>query len=143
MNVKHTGIYIALLLSVALCGSAMAGPTWICAIVDAVSVDEDGTVGPPDLDGLERPTFLHVDADKMTVTLLAPESRRGEVTKIKAVYKGKCLWIFSGEEERRAWSMVLSEKGHMTLSVTSDGGTWSIFGHTIQDAERLLTAKKK
>jgi len=123
----------SLLLGVGLCGSAIAGPTWLCSIADAVAVDEDGTIGAPDLGGLERPTFLRVDTDKKQITLLAPESRRGEVTKINAVHEGQGHWLFSGVEEGRAWSLVISEKGHVTLSVTSDGATWSVFGHALPE----------
>jgi hypothetical protein len=76
---------------------------------------------------------MRVDADGKTVTLLAPETRRGEVTKIQDVHKGATQWVFSGVEESRAWSMVISAAGHMTLSVTTDGATWSVFGHALRE----------
>lgn len=116
------------------CSGVFAGQTWLCSVVSAVSVDEDGTVGPPVLeDGLERPTFFRVDSDKMELTLLAPESRSGEVTKIDAVKEGKGLWIFSGVENERVWDLIISAKGHVTLSISHDGVVWSVFGHALQE----------
>jgi hypothetical protein len=131
MTIKPICVIGNVLLALTLCGNATAGPSWLCAIADAVAVDEDGTIGEPDLGGLERPTFFRVDTDKKQITLLAPESRRGEITKIDAVHKGKGLWVFSGVEEGRAWSLVISTKGHVTLSVTGDGATWAVFGHAL------------
>ena len=125
----------ALVAPLMLCHSALAGPTWLCTIASAVAVDEDGTVGPPDLDGLERPTFLRVDADKKELTLLAPASRAGEVTKIEVVREVDGQWIFSGVEQERPWSLIIAPKGQMTLSVANDGSVWSVFGHALVETE--------
>lgn len=131
--ISKTLVLLILLANLVLCGGAIAGPTWLCSIASATAVDEDGTVGPPDLGGLERPSFFRVDPDKKEVTLLAPESRRGEVTKIDAVREGDGLWVFSGVENARAWSLVMTENGYVTLSVTSDGAVWSVFGHALKE----------
>lgn len=124
-----------LLASLLVCGSVFAGPTWLCSIASVVAVDEDGTVGPPDLDGLERPTFFRVDADRKEVTLLAPESRRGEITKIEAVREIKGAWIFSGVEDDRAWSLIITAQGAVTLAIGNDGVVWSVFGHALPASE--------
>jgi len=129
-NLK-TIVALTALLSFLQCGSSLAGASWVCSITSATAVDEDGSIGPPDFGGLERPTFFNVDEDKMEVTLLAPESRRGEVTKIDKIHKGEGTWIFSGLEEARAWSLLISEKGHVTLSIASDGAVWTIFGQAL------------
>jgi len=126
-------VLLTVLASLAVCGSTFAGSTWLCSIASAVAVDEDGTVGPPDLGGLERPTFLRVDTDKKEVTILAPESRRGEVTKIDQVTEGDGLWVLSGVEHTRAWSLVVTAKGQVTLSITADGVVWSVFGHAMAE----------
>ena len=128
---KNTIFSLALLLSITVCASSFAAPTWICSVSEAVAIDEDGTIGPPDLGGLDAPTFLRVDADNKAVTLLAPESRSGETTRINSVHEEDGIWVFAGVEEGRAWSMVISAAGYMTLSVTSDGGTWSVFGNAL------------
>ena len=112
---------------------AFAGNSWVCSISEAVAVDEDGTIGPPDTGGLAAPTFLRVDADKKLVTLLAPAERRGQVTKIDAAHQGEGVWVFSGVENQRAWSLVIADSGQMTLSVTTDGAVWSVFGNALPE----------
>jgi len=137
-------VLLAMLASLVLCGGAIAGPTWLCSITTVVAVDEDGTVGAPDLGGLERPTFLRVDAAKKEVTLLGPESRRGEVTKIETVLEIEGVWVFSGVEDERAWSMIITAKGQMTLSISNDGVVWSVFGHALpSDAVSAGESKAK
>jgi len=124
---------LALAANLVWCGGVLASQTWLCSIVSAVAVDEDGTVGPPDLGGLERPTFFRVDSGTMELTLQAPDSRRGEITKIDTVKEGKGLWIFTGVENERAWSLVITKKGHVTMSVIHDGIVWSVFGHALSE----------
>jgi hypothetical protein len=134
MTIKtHIVLVAALLLSVALSGSILAEQAWICCIAQGIACQDDGSTGPPDLGGRERPTFLRVDVAKKQVTLLAPAERKGEVTKIDNVTKGDGIWIFSGIEEKRAWSMVISDKGSMTLSVTTDGASWAVFGYAMPE----------
>jgi hypothetical protein len=131
---KNTLYFLcSLVLGLSLTSSLSAGPVWLCSIVDGVSVESDGTTGPIVLGDLEPPTFLRVDSDGKEVTLLAPESRRGEVTVIDAVHRGEGCWIMTGLEHDRAWSLMISDKGHMTLSVTSDGATWSVFGNAMRE----------
>lgn len=135
ITISKKFVLLTLLASVLLCGSVLAGPRWLCSIASGVAVDEDGTVGPPDLGGLERPTFFRVDTDKKEVTLLAPESRRNEVTKIDAVREVKGMWIFSGVEDDRAWCLMITAKGQVTLSIVNDGAVWSVFGHALSEGE--------
>jgi len=122
-----------LLLGAILAGGAFAGTSWICSITEAVGVEEDGTIGVPDLGDLEQPTFIRVDAEAKEVTLMAPASRKGEVTKIDVVYQGEGLWLFTGIEANRAWSMVIEDTGQMTISITGQGATWSIFGSAMKE----------
>ena len=120
-------------LGLSLTVSLTAEPVWLCSIVEGVSVEADGTAGPIELGDLERPTFLRVDSDGKEVTLLAPESRRGEVTAIGTVHRGDGCWIMTGLEKDRAWSLIISDEGQMTLSVTDDGATWAIFGNALRE----------
>ena len=134
MTIKATAVCVsALMASLLLGGSAMAGQSWLCSVASAVAVDEDGTVGPPELGDRERPTFFRIDAAKKELTLLAPESRRGEVTKIDSVHQSEGLWLFSGVENNRGVNLIITAEGRMTLSVISDGVVWSVFGHALQD----------
>ncbi|MFM8414951.1 MAG: hypothetical protein ACKOCX_09515 [Planctomycetota bacterium] len=114
-------------------GGAWAHDTWLCSVGSAVAVDEDGTVGPPDLGDRERPTFFRVDAAKKELTLLAPDSRRGEVTKLETVHQADGLHVFSGIENGRGVSVIITGEGRMTLSVISDGVVWSVFGHALPE----------
>ena len=114
-----------------LVGSAWAEESWICAVTSAVAVDEDGTVGPPDVGDKERPTFFRVDTAKKELTLLAPKSRRGEVTKLDSVREADGQWVLSGVEHGRGLNLVITADGHMTLSVVGDGVVWSVFGHVL------------
>ena len=47
---------------------------------------------------------------------------------IETVLKGTSIWVFTGVEEDRAWSLLISDDGYMTASVTYEGMTWSFFG---------------
>jgi hypothetical protein len=114
-------------------GAAWAGQTWLCSVASAVAVDEDGTIGPPDLGDRERPTFMRIDAAKKELTLLAPESRRGEVTKLETVHEKDGMHILSGVENGRNVSLIITADGRMTLSVIADGVVWSVFGHALPE----------
>jgi len=122
---------MSLVASGLLVGSAWAEQTWICAVTSAVAVDDDGTVGPPDVGDKERPTFFRVDTAKKELTLLAPKSRRGEVTKLDTVVESEGQWLFSGVENGRGLNVVITADGHMTLSVVADGVVWSVFGNVL------------
>ena len=124
-------VAMTLVASGLLVGSAWAEQTWICAVTSAVAVDEDGTVGPPDVGDKERPTFFRVDTGKKELTLLAPKSRRGEVTKLDTVVESEGQWLFSGVENGRGLNVVITADGHMTLSVVADGVVWSVFGNVL------------
>ena len=124
-------VAMTLVASGLLVGSAWAEQTWICAVTSAVAVDEDGTVGPPDVGDKERPTFFRVDTAKKELTLLAPKSRRGEVTKLATVVESEGQWLFSGVENGRGLNVVITAEGHMTLSVVADGVVWSVFGNVL------------
>ena len=124
-------VAMTLVASGLLVGSAWAEQTWICAVTSAVAVDEDGTVGPPDVGDKERPTFFRVDTAKKELTLLAPKSRRGEVTKLDTVVESDGQWLLSGVEHGRGLNVVITADGHMTLSVVADGVVWSVFGNVL------------
>jgi hypothetical protein len=120
---------------IACAETAAAGQTWLCSVVSAVAVDEDGTVGPPDTGEKERPTFFRLDADKKELTLLAPASRRGEVTKLEHMHEVEGHKVFSGVESGRGLNIVITEEGRMTLSVVGDGVVWSVFGHALRESD--------
>jgi hypothetical protein len=126
-----TKIVSMLALGLAMCSGAEAGQTWLCSVSSAVAVDEDGTVGPPDFSERERPTFFRVDAERKELKLLAPASRRGEVTKLELAHEAEGVRVFSGVENGRGVNLVITDAGHMTVSIVSDGAVWSVFGHAL------------
>ena len=126
-----TKIVSMLALGLAMCSGAEAGQTWLCSVSSAVAVDEDGTVGPPDFSERERPTFFRVDAEKKELKQLAPASRRGEVTKLELAHEAEGVRVFSGVENGRGVNLVITDAGHMTVSIVSDGAVWSVFGHAL------------
>lgn len=117
--------------TVACCSGATAADTWLCSVNAAIAVDEDGTVGPPDLGDRERPTFFRVDAEKGELRLLAPASRRGELTKIDLVHEADGTRVFSGIEHGRGLNLIIAADGRLSLSVVGDGVIWSVFGHAL------------
>jgi hypothetical protein len=120
-------------LSGLLCGGALAAaPTWICSITGTTACQDDGTTGQPDLGGLARPTFLRVDLDAKLVTILAPAERRGEFSKIETAAQVDGGWLLTGFERGRGWTMLVSDDGNMSLSMTGDGEIWSVFGNAIR-----------
>jgi hypothetical protein len=44
--------------------------------------------------------------------------------------------VFSGVENGRVISVIITKDGRMTLSVMSDGVVWSVFGHALRDEDR-------
>ena len=141
MKNAMTMVLVTLAAQLALCGGAWAEQAWLCSIGSAVAVDEDGTVGPPDLGEKDRPTFFRVDAAKKELTLLAPASRRGEVTKIEMVHESQGQRIFSGVENGRSLNLIIADDGRMSLSVLGDGVVWSVFGNALPEGETKTAPK--
>jgi hypothetical protein len=136
MLTRFFSIAILALVATAAAGAdALAGQVWICSVASAVAADEDGTVGPPDLGGRERPSFFRLDADKKELTILWPDSRRGEITKIDAVREAEGQHVFTTVENGRIISIIVTAEGRMTLSIVSDGAVWSVFGHALPEGQ--------
>lgn len=109
-------------------GAALGETKWLCAFNEAVESSEGGLSGPADFGGVTPPSFAYVDLEKKLITLLAPASRRGETTVINSMLETKEGWILSGVEAERAWSVILTNEGSLTVSITMDGTTRSVFG---------------
>jgi hypothetical protein len=136
-------VLVALAANLAWCGGTRAGQTWICSVTSAVAVDEDGTVGPPDTGDKERPTFFRLDTSTKELTLLAPKSRRGEVTKLDVVRESEGQWLFSGVEHGRGLSVIVTAEGRISLSVVGDGVVWSVFGSALPEGESLEVVERE
>jgi hypothetical protein len=108
--------------------SAASAETWICSVQEIVECSDDGKCGPPDFGGVQPATFFQIDTDRKLVTLLAPEERRGETTEIHSLLAVEDGWLLAGVEIERAWSLVISGNGDLTISITMEGATWTGFG---------------
>lgn len=126
---------LCLVATTSASAEARAGQVWICSVASAVAADEDGTVGPPDLGGREKPSFFRLDAEKKELTILWPDSRRGEVTKLDSVREAEGQHVFSTVENGRIISIIVTGEGRMTLSIVSDGAVWSVFGHALPEGQ--------
>lgn len=136
-------VVITLAANLLASGAAWAGQSWLCSVTSAVAVDEDGTIGPPDLGDRERPTFMRIDAAKKELTLLAPESHRGEVTKLETAHEKDGMHILSGVENGRNISLIITADGRTTLSVIADGVVWSVFGNALAEGDAKPTGETK
>ena len=67
------------------------------------------------------------------MTLLASKSRASEAAKIETVRESKDHWLFSGVEANRAWSLLITSEGRVTLSISTDGAVWSVFGNALAE----------
>jgi hypothetical protein len=107
------------------------GEQYVCSLNRAVECDSDLNCGPP-APQLPPPTFIHVDLDSNTITLLAPPERRGETTQIRAMERDGERLILNGIEAGRSWSMILSENdGSTTITVNFGDAAYVVFGQCI------------
>ena len=133
MNCCLRSLLVACVGVFLLAADAAATTKWICSVVEGIECSDGVGCGPPDFGPLEAPTFLHVDTQKRIITLLAPASRRGETTQIGQAVETSEGWILAGVEDKRAWSMMLTNEGYMTVTVTMDGTAWTAFGRCIPE----------
>lgn len=79
-------------------------------------------------------TSLHIDVRGEVITILAPESRRGEVTQIGSVDSLAERLVLSGVEDRRGWSMLIDrDDGKMSLTISGDHVGWVLFGDCLRE----------
>ena len=108
--------------------STASAEVFLCSVQDLVECANDDYCGPPDFGGRAPATFFEVDTGGKKITLLAPEERRGETTEITSQQKTQAGWLLAGIENERSWSMLISNGGDVTISITMDGAVWSGFG---------------
>jgi hypothetical protein len=107
----------------------------VCSVVSGLECDDSLNCQPPlELRDLPPPTFIHVDVEGGVITLLAPESRRGEQTTIGTATRQEGQTILTGAEAGRGWSMVISDDDlDMSLTMTEDGTGFVVFGACIPE----------
>jgi hypothetical protein len=122
-------------LALAAAGAAAQEVPLVCSVTRGIECDNALECQPP-LPDFPPPTFIHVDIDGGLITLLAPESRRGEQTGIGTVTRMDGNTILTGAEAGRGWSMVIAEEDlDMTLTMTDDGTGFVVFGVCLAEDE--------
>ena len=116
----------------------LAGPAWaatfdgstelICAFMEAIECDRDGTCAEGQADDVVLADFVRVDFKKKQMTLL-DEERRGESTAIQKIEKLDDRLMLQGIEGARGWSLSIDhESGDTVLAVSGDGTAFVAFG---------------
>ena len=102
----------------------------MCSLARAVECASDLSCGAPEF--LRTPaSFMYVDLDAMAVTLLAPEERRGEITRITGMERREGRVLLSGIEGDRSWSVVILVDGSMTLTIAAEASGFVVFGQCL------------
>ena len=102
----------------------------LCSLGQAIECASDLSCGDPEYLGAP-PTFMYVDLDGMTVTLLAPEERRGEVTPINLVEHREDRVLLAGIEGDRSFSMTILDDGTLVMTIAAEGSGFVGFGQCI------------
>ncbi len=102
----------------------------VCSLARAIECSSDLSCGAPEF--LRTPaSFVYVDLDAMAVTLLAPEERRGEITRITGMERREGRVLLSGIEGDRSWSVVILVDGSMTLTIAAEASGFVVFGRCL------------
>ena len=102
----------------------------VCSLARAIECASDLSCGAPEF--LKTPaSFMYVDLDAMAVTLLAPEERRGEITRITGMERREGRVLLSGIEGDRSWSVVILVDGSMTLTIAAEASGFVVFGQCL------------
>ncbi len=102
----------------------------VCSLARAIECASDLSCGAPEF--LRTPaSFMYVDLDAMAVTLLAPEERRGEITRITGMERREGRVLLSGIEGDRSWSVVILVDGSMTLTMAAEASGFVVFGQCL------------
>ena len=102
----------------------------VCSLVQAIECASDLSCGAPEF--LKTPaSFIHIDFDAMAVTLLAPEERRGDVTRITGMEQREDRVLLTGIEGDRSWSAMILDDGAMSLTVAAEASGFVVFGRCL------------
>lgn len=102
----------------------------VCSLARAIECASDLSCGAPEF--LRTPaSFMYVDLDAMAVTLLAPEERRGEITRITGMERREGRVLLSGIEGDRSWSVMILVDGSMTLTIAAEASGFVVFGQCL------------
>ncbi len=102
----------------------------MCSLARAIECASDLSCGAPEF--LRTPaSFIYVDFDAMAVTLLAPDERRGEVTRITGMEQREDRVLLTGIQGDRSWSVMILDDGAMSLTVAAEASGFVVFGRCL------------
>ena len=102
----------------------------LCSLARAIECASDLSCGAPEF--LRTPaSFIYVDFDAMAVTLLAPDERRGEVTRITGMEQREDRVLLTGIQGDRSWSVMILDDGAMSLTVAAEASGFVVFGRCL------------
>ena len=102
----------------------------VCSLARAIECASDLSCGAPEF--LRTPaSFIYVDFDARAVTLLAPEERRGEVTRIIGLEQREDRVLLTGIQGDRSWSVMILDDGAMSLTVAAEASGFVVFGRCL------------
>ncbi len=102
----------------------------VCSLAQAIECASDLSCGEPEYLATP-PSFIYVDLDAMAVTLLAPEERRGDVTRITGMEQREDRVLLTGIEGDRSWSVMILDDGSMSLTVAAEESGFVVFGQCL------------
>ena len=99
---------------------------FLCAVVQALECESDGTCERRSAEEINLPLFIKVDPKAKTIAASEPGGRMAPVHDMTSV-DGKL--VMHGGQLGRGWSAVIvSATGKMSVSIVDEGATFVIFG---------------
>lgn len=132
MPIKHSLPFLILPLY-ALAGNVMAesfdgSKPLLCATVETIECGPHAECQYGTADSLGFPQFLHIDADKKTISADKPDGSRLNAT-IASVSKLGDRLVLQGVENNLGWSVSISRvTGRMAVAIAGDQIVFSVFG---------------
>ena len=100
----------------------------ICAVIDAIECQADGSCFQGRASDINLPQFFYLQFDEMVVKRKTPDGEERN-SKIDSLRHDAGELIIQGVEEGLAWSLLLDEEvGRMTLTASKDDLGYVIFG---------------
>jgi hypothetical protein len=99
---------------------------FLCAVIQAMECEPDGTCEKRSAEDINLPSFLKIDPKAKTISAPEPGGRSTPVHDMTSV-GGKL--VMHGGQEGRGWSAVVSsDTGKLSASIVDAAATFVIFG---------------
>jgi hypothetical protein len=99
----------------------------LCAAMEAIQCAAGGDCAAGSAEMINFPEFFRIDFDKKAITSTRSD-RTNRTTPIEALSRSQAGTLMHGAQEQFSWSMVISEEGKMTLTVSGDRQGFIVFG---------------